>query len=98
MKGFKTSRDRILKATGEESQIEWESLPADVAQQVLNKISSGNTEDDIAVPQLTTPGQPNTIRIFGKTFTLQETLQASCLFLQVIALITTIIIACKIKK
>ena len=97
MNGFKTSRDRILKATGSESEIDWQDLPNDVVQQLLNKISSGNTEDDIAVPQLTTSGQPNTIRLFGKTFTLQETLQASCLFLQVVALITTIIIAHRIK-
>lgn len=97
MNGFKTSRDRILKATGGESEINWQDLPNDVVQQLLNKISKGNTEEDIAVPQLTTPGQPNTIRIFGKTFTLQETLQASCLFLQVVTLITTIIIAHRIK-
>ena len=98
MNGFKTSRDRILKATGSESQIDWQDLPADVVQQLLNKIGKGNTEDDIAVPELTASGQPNTIRLFGKTFTLQETLQGACLILQIIALITAIIIAHKINR
>lgn len=98
MKGFTTSRDRIVKATGENSAIDWQSLTPEVAQYLLDKIGSGKTAEDIAVPAETHVSQPNTITIFGKTYTLQETLQATCLLLQVLSLITTIVIACKIRK
>lgn len=98
MKGFTTYNDRINRATGEESEIDWENLPADVAQALLDKIGKGKSEEDIAVPESNCTYNGTVLTILGHYFTLQETLQATGVMLQLISLIITIVILCKLKK
>ena len=99
MKGFNTYRDRILKATGENSDIDWQSLPQDVAQELLDKIGNGSYNNHNCLPA----GNPSCsnnciVTLFGRNFTLQATMMLSGLVLQLFSVIAMISIACKIKN
>ncbi len=99
MRGFITSRDRIAKATGDESTVNWEDVPAEVAQALLDKISKGKSEEDIPAETKTTCEKCCTmVTLFGHTLTLAEALQILSVGLQIVALIITITIAAKINK
>ena len=92
-----TSRDRINRATGEYSDIDWAQLPADVAEALLDKISKGKNEEDIPVAN-TVACQDRVVTVFGFDMTFSQALQLSSIALQIISLIMCIIIAVHTRR
>lgn len=92
-----TSRDRINRATGEYSEIDWSQVPADIAQELLSKIGKGKNEEDIPVsPAITC--QERIVTIFGYDLTFTQALQLSSVVLQLFTLIMCIIIAIHTRR
>ena len=90
---FITSRDRINKATGAESEFDWSQLPADVAQAILNKIGSGKTEDDFPDTPDTPTCQERIVTLFGHDITFSQALQLTSVALQLLSLLLCLSIA-----
>lgn len=92
-----TSRDRINRATGEYSEIDWSQVPADIAQELLSKIGKGKNEEDIPVsPAIAC--QERIVTVFGYDLTFTQALQLSSVVLQLISLIMCIIIAIHTRR
>ena len=101
MDGFTTSKDRMLKATGAESEIDWSQVPATLLQTLLATQQNGNT--GVVTPQTTTcyPYQTTndkTIIIAGHVYQLTEALQMISVALQLISIIITLVIAGRISR
>ena len=102
MNGFTTSKDRLLKATGAESEIDWTQVPAALVQTLLATQQNGNT--GVVTPQTTTcyPYQTTTndktIIIAGRVYQLTEALQMISVALQLISIIITLVIAGRISR
>ena len=97
MEGFKTYKDRVLKATGEESTIEWEELPREIASDLLDRLTGRG--EAIGEETIVAQNKGNkTIVIGGHSFTFMETMQLASVALQLLSVILTIILVCKIRK
>lgn len=97
MSKFITSRDRINRATGENSSVDWNNFPADIAEQLLNRIGSGKTEEDIPVTT-STACQERIVNFLGFDMTFTQALQLSSLILQFITLLVFVYIAVRTTR
>lgn len=88
-----TSKDRINRATGENSEVDWSQLPADLAEVLLSRIGSGKKEEDIPDTPTYTACQDKIVNVLGYTMTFTQALQLTSVALQVVSIILCIIIA-----
>ncbi len=92
MSKFTTSKDRIFRATGENSTIDWSQLPADVAQVLLERIGSGKNEDDIPDTPAAPACSERIVSLFGYDMTFTQALQLTSVALQCVSIILCLII------
>lgn len=93
MSKFITSRDRINRATGENSEFDWSQLPAEVASALLEHIGSGKTEEDIPDTPATPACEERIVTVFGHDMTFSQALQLASVALQLISLLLCLSIA-----
>ena len=97
MSKFTTSRDRIMRATGENSTIDWSQVPADIAEELLSRIGKGKSEEDIP-DSPASACQERIVTVFGYDLTFSQALQLTSVFLQMISLIMCIVIAIHTRR
>lgn len=98
MNKLTTSHDRIIRATGENSSINWDELPEDVAAALLDKIKGGKNEEDIPDTPTASSCQERIVHLFGYDMTFSQALQLTSVILQVLSLLFIIVLAIKSRK
>lgn len=100
MAKFTTCKDRVMRATGEDSNVDWGNLGADTAQYILDGIKNGtlsptgHSYDEHTTPT-TTANPEYTITIAGKTLALNTILNITNTALRLAMLVALCVIAAR---